>query len=274
MNQRAIITHAVLVGLTPLIPIPGLDDLVKSFFRQNLIRALASEHGLSLSGDEVSALSEEQGSGCLHGCLIGMAEYYLKRLIQKMSIILEWRRSVELVTHTYYLGHLLDYAFQRGWYAPGDTRQAARLRSAVEQAYRGTNTEVVKRAVQSSFDRSRKLVSNAVRQVTDSLQTITLRRGRLWLRRTVAVRLRRRAPGLARWFYRRLQLTGAEHTQVAQVETAVADKLEQESPRVKATLNDLITQLQNNLTGLPDEHFELLHAQLANALQQDGSLRG
>jgi hypothetical protein len=259
MNQRAIITHAVLVGLTPLIPIPGLDDFVKSFFNQNLIRSLALASGLSLGGDEVAALAEEKGSGCMQGCVIGLVEYYVRSLLRKMSIVLEWRRSIELVTHTYYFGHLLEYAFQQGWYAPGDAGRAAQLRAAIEKAYRGANTQVVRRAVQSSFDRSRKLVVSAVRQVTDSLQDITFRRSRVWLRRV---------PGVGRWLDRRSKLTGAERVQPTQVEAAVADKLEQESPRVRTTLNALITQLQSSLTSLPDGHFDLLHAQLEQALKQ------
>lgn len=271
MNQRAIITHAVLVGLTPLIPIPGLDDLVKSFFKQNLIRSLASAGNLSLSGDEVAALAEEQGSGCLQGCLLGVVEYYVKRLVRKMSVVLEWRRSIDLVTRTYYFGHLLDYAFRQGWYVPGDAGQATRLRLAIEQAYHSTNTEVTRRAVQSSFDRSRKLVLSAVRQVTDSLQKINFRRGQVWLRRTLALRLRQRAPRVARWLYRCLQPREAEPAQVAQVEAAVADRLEQDSPRVKATLNEVVAQLQSSLTSLPDGHFDLLHARLEQALRQAGS---
>jgi hypothetical protein len=260
MNQRSIITHAVLVGLTPLIPIPGLDDLVKSFFTHSLIRSLAAASGLLLSEEEVTALSEDQNSGCMKGCVLGLVEYYVKRLVRKMSVVLEWHRSVELVTHTYYSGHLLEYAFQEGWYIPGDVKQATRLRFAIEQAYRSANTEFVKRAVQSSFKRSSKLVLSAVRQVTDSLHEVTFRRSRVWLRQ--------RAPGVARWLYRRESSSGAERTQVSQVESAVADKLEQASPRVRTTLNDLITQLHGSLTSLPDGHFDLLHARLEQALRQ------
>jgi hypothetical protein len=208
----------------------------------------------------------------MKGCVIGLVEYYLKRLVRKMSVVLEWRRSIELVTRTYYFGHLLEYAFQQGWYVPGDAKQAVRLRAAIEQAYRSANTEVVRGAVQSSFDRSSKLVLSAVRQVTDSLQEITFRRSRVWLRRTVAVRLRQRVPGVARWLYRRLQPSEAERVQVTQVEAAVADRLEQDSPRVRATLNDLIAQLQSSLTSLPDGHFDLLHTRLEQALRQAGSL--
>lgn len=259
MNQRVVITHAVLAGLTPLIPIPGLDDLVKSFFVQSLIRSVASGRGVPLSGAEVTALAEEQ-SGCMRGCVIGIVEYTVKSLIRKLTVVLEWRRSIELVTHTYYFGHLLDYAFQQGWYVPGDAQQAARLRVAIEQAYRTANTEVVKRAVRSSFNRSSKLVLSAVRQVTDSLQDIAFRRSRLWLRR--------RVPGAARRVGRRSKPTTTEDPQMSRAEAAVADKLEQESPRVRTTLNDLITQLHGALTGLPDGHFDLLHDRLEQALRQ------
>ena len=37
-NQKLIITHAVLTGLTPLIPVPIVDDLVKSYFQRRLVR--------------------------------------------------------------------------------------------------------------------------------------------------------------------------------------------------------------------------------------------
>ena len=58
MNQTLIITHAVLVGLTPLIPVPLLDDLVKSFIYRRLVELLAFRYKLTLSASEVSILAE------------------------------------------------------------------------------------------------------------------------------------------------------------------------------------------------------------------------
>ena len=262
MNQLIIITHAVLVGLTPLIPFPVLDDLVKAFFCRNLVQSLASAHGLGLSAEEVAALAEERGRASLSGCLFGLLEYLVKRLVRKVIFVLEWRRAIDLVTHTYYVGHLLDYAFKQGWYTPGDVNQAARLRAAVEEARAGANTNLVRRIVQLSFNQSRQMVLEAVQQVSDSVQNIAIRRSRVWLRRTLVIRLRQYASRLARRLYSRLRPTEAEIAQMAQAEKTVAQTLERESPSLTAGLGGLIAQLQDGLTGLPRGHLEVLQDRL------------
>lgn len=262
MNQLTIITYAVLIGLTPLIPIPILDDLVKSFFSKNLVRSLASAYRFALSEGEVVALAEDRGQGCVNGCLIGMIEYIVKRVLRKIIFVLEWRRTINLVTQAYYVGYLMDYAFQQGLYTSGNVEQAMQLRSAIERARGGANTNLVKRIVRASFDQSRALVLTAAQQIANSLRDIALRRSRTWLRRLVAVRLRQRAPRLARWLYRRLRPSEAENVQVNEVEDAVAERMERETPGVRAMLGQLISRLQEGLGGLPKEHFEALQERL------------
>jgi len=270
MNQTLIITHAVLIGLTPLIPIPVLDDLVKSFFYKRLVELLAFRHKLTLSVSEVNVLAEDRTQGFFKGCLIGTLEYVVKRLIRKLTIVLEWRRAINVVTHAYYFGYLMDYAFQQGLYMPGDPRQAVRLRSAIETARLNANTNLVKRIVQSSFNQSRAAVLRAVQQVSRSLQDIAFKRSRVWLRRQLAVRLRGRAPRLARWLYKRLHFTEAENAQAAEVENTVAEKLEQESPEVEGALQGLIARLETYLDALQKEHaehFDMLQKRLEDSLK-------
>jgi hypothetical protein len=269
MNQTIIITHAVLIGLTPLIPVPVLDDLVKSFFYKRLVRSLAASYKLTLSAAEINILAEDRGQGLIRGCLLGALEYILKSLIRKLTVVLEWRRAIDIVTRTYYVGYLLDYTLQQGWYVPGDPRRADQLRSAIESARENANTELVKRIVQSSFNQSRKSVMEAVKQVSQSLKDLAFRRSRVWLRRQVAVRLRERAPRLARWLYRRLRFSEAETAQVAEIENTIAEKLEQESPLVEGTLHGLISGLQMYIDALQkenDEHFASLRKRLEKAL--------
>ena len=270
MNQTLIITHAVLIGLTPLIPIPVLDDLVKSFFYKRLVELLAFRHKLTLSASEVNVLAEDRTQRFFKGCLIGTLEYAVKRLIRKLTIVLEWRRAINVVTHAYYFGYLMDYAFQQGLYMPGDPRQAVRLRSAIETARLNANTNLVKRIVQSSFNQSRAAVLRAVQQVSRSLQDIAFKRSRVWLRRQLAVRLRGRAPRLARWLYKRLHFTEAENAQAAEVENTVAEKLEQESPEVEGALQGLIARLETYLDALQKEHaehFDMLQKRLEDSLK-------
>ena len=266
MNQLIIITHAVLIGLTPLIPLPVLDDIVKSFFYRGLVRSLATAQHLSLSAAEIETLAEEQGQGCLNGCLFGVFEYLLKRLVRKIIFFLEWQRAIDLATHAYYTGYLIDHAFAQGWYTPGDAKRALQLRSAIEMARTGVNTSLVRNAVETSFNGSRKLVIETVTQISNSVQDITLRCSRLWLRRTLAVRLRRLAPRLARWLYRRLQPSEIERAQMVQVESAVEQALEQETPQMENSLQGLITRLQENLASLPKGPLELLEQRLQKAI--------
>ena len=47
-QQRGLVTYSVLAGLTPLIPVPFVDDLVKNYFRRRLLRSLAAEAGRAL----------------------------------------------------------------------------------------------------------------------------------------------------------------------------------------------------------------------------------
>ena len=239
MNQSIIITHAVLIGLTPLIPIPFLDDIVKTYFYRRLVRSLASRYKLTLSAEEINRLAEDQGRGAVKGCLLGTVEYVVKRLIRKLVIVLEWHRAIDLVTQAYYAGYLLDFAFQQGWYAPGDPQQAMKLRSAIDRARTNANVNLVRNIVKSSFNQSRGLVLDAVRQLTRSLKDIVVRRSRAGRRRQVA-------------------------------EETVAAKLEQESANIRGTLGKLISNLQDYLEIFMQEHqdhFERLQERLRVALQ-------
>jgi hypothetical protein len=241
-TNRAIINHAVLVGLTPLIPIPLLDDLVKGFFYRSLVQSLAHAHNLTLSDAEIAALAEDRGSGCLYGCTLGLVEFLVKRLVRKVIFVLEWRRAIDLVTHTYYAGRLLDYSFGQGRYQPGDIERAARLRAAVENARAGANTDLVKRVVATSFKQSRDNVIGAVQLLVGSLQGIADVFGRL--------RCRNRAK------------------QADEVETEVQHTLERESPRISLTLGALIERMQLGIGSLPEDHFDRLQDRFEAALAQ------
>src|ERR1051325_3817119 len=83
VGQRGLVTHAVLVGLTPLIPVPLLDDLVKNYFRRRMVRGLAAASGRSLSEEELKALASEKERGCLTGCLIAVLVYPLKAVFRR-----------------------------------------------------------------------------------------------------------------------------------------------------------------------------------------------
>lgn len=230
-NQTTIITHAVLVGLTPLIPVPFIDDMVKSYFQRRLVRSLAAAHNHKLKPEEVAALAEDKGGGCLlRGCLVQTLIFPLKMILRKVFFFLEWKRAVDLTSHTYHQGYLLDYALSEGWLSrvPGTPqRSAAEIRGAIEEICRAAPIKPVETAIAVSFRQSRNM----------------LRAGAKALGRAF-----RRASGKS------------DETQLAAA-VAVVEKEEERE------IGGVVRQLQKAIEAVPDEHFSNLRDQLAARLK-------
>src|SRR5688500_11502144 len=133
-RQRTLVTHAVLTGLTPLIPVPLVDDLVKSYFRKRLVRSLAASAGRQLSEEELDALTAEREGGCLRGCAFTLLVYPLKAVFRKIFYFLEWKRAADLTSRTYHFGHLVGHALRarRGGPSALDLRGARAVGEAIE----------------------------------------------------------------------------------------------------------------------------------------------
>src|ERR1044071_4838646 len=137
-QQHVLVTHAVLTGLTPLIPVPLLDDLVKSYFRKRLVRSLAASAGRKLTDEELEALASEAEGGCLRGCVVSVLVYPLKAVFRKIFYFLEWKRAVDLTSRTYHFGYLVGHALRRRGDAPSllDAHGARAVQQAVEAVCR------------------------------------------------------------------------------------------------------------------------------------------
>src|SRR5688572_3365162 len=92
-NQTLIVSHSVLAGLTPLIPIPLLDDLVRTYFVRRLVRKLAAANRYILSDEEIKVLADERESGCLRGCMTTAFLLPFKLIFRKVFFFLEWKRA-------------------------------------------------------------------------------------------------------------------------------------------------------------------------------------
>lgn len=227
-NARSIITHAVLVGLTPLIPVPILDDVVKGYFRRRMVRGLSAAQGRILSDEELSALTSESGGGCLSGCVGTVVVYPLKRTFRKIFYFLEWKRAVDLTSQTYHYGYLVNYALQPR--ADGatliDLRPAAEVGRAVEIVCREAPIKPVESAVGATFRQSKRVLGSAAELLGKSLRRVT---GRASER---------------------------------EVERAV----EEVEPEEERELDPVVTRLQNSIASVPDEHFRRLRHALDEKL--------
>lgn len=230
-NQRNIITHAVLVGLTPLIPLPFVDDLVKGYFQRRLVRSLAAAHDRQLSQEDIAVLTEDRGSGCLGGCLGQVFILPLKLIFRKIFFFLEWKRAVDLASHTYHQGYLLDYALGEGWLAAArpsvKATSVVEMRTAIDEVCRESPVKPVETAIKAAFSQSKSMLRAGAKVLEQAFRRVTGR---------------------------------PDEVQLAETVSAVETKETQ-------VIEGVVSRLQKSIEAIPDEHFRNLRARLAARLK-------
>jgi hypothetical protein len=171
-NQRLIVTHAVLTGLTPLIPIPVLDDLVKTYFQRRMVRQLAALHGYAMGPGDIEILADERGSGCLMGCLGTTLALPLKLIFRKVFFFLEWKRAVDTVSRNFYHGYLIDCALDRRWCGPLGPKAVPEVRAAIDAVLNRFDTRLLEHAVHATFRQSKAVLKSAARLLERSLRAV------------------------------------------------------------------------------------------------------
>ena len=164
VSRKLLTTHAVLVGLTPLIPVPFVDDLVKSHLLRRMAGELASGRGRRLNHEEVEALTAERGDGgCLGGCLGQAILYPLKKVFRKIFFFLEWKRAADLTSRTYHHGYLIDHALAPR--ADGsrliERKSAAEIGAAIDAVCRTSPVKPLESAVGATFRGSKSVLTGA-----------------------------------------------------------------------------------------------------------------
>jgi hypothetical protein len=224
-NQRGLVTYAIFVGLTPLIPVPVVDDLAQSYFRRRLVRMLAASHGRALGAEEFDALVSERGDGCLRGCVVQALVYPLKKVFRKIFYFLEWKRAADLTSQTYHYGYLLNYALQprEGGESLISLRGAGAVREAIDAVCREAPIKPVESAVGGTFRQSKRILRSAARLLSQTLRRITVPR--------------------------------PDREQVARA-------IETIEPEEERELETVVTRMQKAIANVPDDHFRNLRAQL------------
>jgi hypothetical protein len=152
-NQSIIVTYAVLVGLTPLIPIPIVDDMIKVYFQRSLIRRLAKTHDVELSKEDVIALTSDKG-GCLPSCLGTLFIYPIKKLSRKILYFLEIKRMVDLTSLTFHQGYLINYVLEHRLMKPVGDQSATNVRLAIDETCSKSHLKPVEKIIYAVYKQS------------------------------------------------------------------------------------------------------------------------
>ena len=223
-RKPALVTYSVLAGLTPLIPVPLLDDLVKNYFRKRLLRSLAAEAGRQLGEEELNGLAAESERGCVTGCVLTALVYPLKSVFRKVFYFLEWKRAADLTSRTYHFGYLAGYAMRPRAGGPSalDLRGARAVGEAIQAVCREAPIKPLETAVGGTFRQSKRALSGAAALLSSSLRRLT---------------------------------GGARAEQVAQA-------IESVEPQEERELDPVVSRLQRSIASIPEEHFRQLRAHL------------
>lgn len=252
--------HIVLIGLSPLIPVPVVDDWVKTFFQRQLVSDLAAAHGLSLTPTEVEILADDH-SGCAGGCLTVLVLYPAKKILRKAFFVLEWQRALNTLSHTYYHAHLLQAVFERGWPHPGEMRHAWRVRRAVDAARRAANTRLLNQLSAEALGHSREAATRLVHQLAESTTQMHIS-----FQAELFTGLRRISPRLARAVRARFPRWAQRRTR--QEETA-RDRLNAAHPQGWPGVAELAQRLQTAWARLPAQHMAELEQRVHQQLAQE-----
>jgi hypothetical protein len=220
-----ILTHVTLIGLTPFIPLPFVDDLVKGYLQRRMVRSLADGHGLRIWEEEVRQLADDsKGGSLIRGAIKSAALAPLRLVLRKTFMVLAGKRVVDLASEHYHRGWMLDLAFANGWCAPHGGRSPREVRQAIDDLLKETpmTKSPVTRALKVGFERSPEALMATYQSLRSRLAT-----------------LRGDRPG---------------DDEVARVVDGA-----EEDPE---GLGGVVEQLRSSLTDVPREHFDQLEQRL------------
>jgi len=169
--------HAVASGLTPLIPVPFLDDFALLQVRERMVRSMLQEHGLPTPQKAVTVLAGSHLLGhTLGGRVLGLlksvALFPAKLLFRRLFFVLWVKDCVDMASMSLHHGYLLQHALARGDLdARGLEGEApGRVHAAIDAACREVDPRPVNQLLRRLFAGSRLLLAEATQAFLSPLR--------------------------------------------------------------------------------------------------------
>lgn len=159
--------HAVAAGLTPLIPVPFLDDFALRQVRERMVRSMLEEHGLPTPAKAVSILAGSHQARGIGGRILsllkGVALFPVRKIFRKVFLVLWVKDCVDMASASLHQGYLLQHAMARGDLdARGLEGDApARVHTAIDAACKGVDSRPINQLLRRLFAGSRLLLAEA-----------------------------------------------------------------------------------------------------------------
>jgi len=175
--------YSLLAGLTPLIPVPYVDEYARTRVRRRMLRRLFAHYGLEPSETQLVLLlhGRSSRSGCLLSLLLlplrllrTLVLYPLKRLLRKILFVLTLKECTDVVATSYHLGYWVDYALASSRIAPTDLQAGPRalrhLHATLTAAHRELDPSPARQVIRSTLAGSRALLQQGGARLRHSLR--------------------------------------------------------------------------------------------------------
>ncbi|WP_242589489.1 hypothetical protein [Corallococcus macrosporus] len=165
--------HAVAAGLTPLIPVPFLDDYALRQVREQSVRDQFKEKGLKAPDKAVAVLAGSYDERSLGGRLVSylkaVALFPVRKVFRKVFFVLWVKDCVDLTSVCLHHGYLLHHALQRGDLDAASLQGDAprKVQAAIVAACAEMDARPVNQALRRLFRSSRVLMAEATRTFLD-----------------------------------------------------------------------------------------------------------
>lgn len=158
----------MLVGLTPFVPVPLLDDHLRAYLERRLARGIASARGVALSEDAVRELVQGPAVDLLAQMRRGALLLPVRLLLRKVFLILNVKRASDAASAAFHRGYLLDVALSVGACPP--RRPVPELRAAIDAMLEATPHSPIGGAVRLSFEGSKALLRRTLSALLGALR--------------------------------------------------------------------------------------------------------
>lgn len=166
--------YSALAGLTPLIPIPFVDDVVMVRIHRRLCAVLFGLRDMELSDAGAKALTESP-SKFLSSTFKKLVFWPIKKLITKIVYVLAIKSCADIAAAVFHEGWLLARALEQE-YVPsdllrsGDPATMKRLRVAIISAREAVDPSPTQAAMRSAFGVGKEVFSSILSSVRGVLK--------------------------------------------------------------------------------------------------------
>ncbi|RKH42733.1 hypothetical protein [Corallococcus sicarius] len=172
-SLKRVAFHAVAAGLTPLIPVPFLDDYALRQVREQAVRDQLKEKGLKAPDTAVAVLAGSHEARSLGGRLVSylkaVALFPVRKVFRKVFFVLWVKDCVDLTSATLHHGYLLHHALERGDLDDASLQGDAprKVQDAIIAACKEVDPRPINQALRRIFRSSRLLMAEATRALFD-----------------------------------------------------------------------------------------------------------